>query len=78
MIVLSEHDGRLVTRLIQRLMSTGIEVPRLRALLLMALVDAAQLAGDKDEARALSGQLAELARASTYAWLESSGARKEP
>lgn len=64
MIVLSESDGRLVTRLIQRLMAGGDEVRRLRALLLTALIDAAHLAGDKDEAAELNLQLAALTRES--------------
>lgn len=61
-IVLAESDGRLVTRLLQRLMSGGLEVRRLRALLLMALIDAAHLAGDHDEARKLGAQLEQLAK----------------
>lgn len=60
MIVLAESDGRLVTRLLQRLMSGGVEVPLLRAGLLKALVAAAHLAGDKDEAAELAAQLEQL------------------
>jgi hypothetical protein len=63
-IVLAESDGRLVTRLIQRLMSGGLEVRRLRSLLLLALIDAAHLAGDKGEAAELGAQLEQLARES--------------
>ncbi len=60
MIVLAESDGRLVTRLLQRLMSGGVEVYLLRTGLLKALIGAAHLAGDKDEARELAAQLEQL------------------
>jgi hypothetical protein len=58
-------DYQLVTRAQERLFANGLEANRLRALLLTALVDAAQLAGDKEEARALGAQLDQLARTCT-------------
>lgn len=58
---LGRADGALVRRVEQRLAANGIEANRLRALLLVALADAAHLAGDADEARALHAQLAQLA-----------------
>lgn len=59
--VLSEADGKLVSRAITRLIGNGVEANRLRALLLTALIDAAHLAGDKDEAAELAAQLEQLA-----------------
>lgn len=63
MIVLSESDGRLVTRLLQRLMSGGVEVHLVRTKLLQLLSAAAHLAGDKGEAAELGAQLEQLTRA---------------
>lgn len=57
MKTLALDDGALVGRTISRLVSNGDEANRLRALLLMALIDVAHLAGDKDEAAQLAAQL---------------------
>ncbi len=58
-------DYQLATRVQERLYANGLEANRLRALLLIALVDAAQLAGDRDEVDALNAQLEQLVRAIT-------------
>jgi hypothetical protein len=54
---LPPEDGALVARAIVRLIDNGREANRLRALLLLALIDAAHLAGNKDEAAQLNAEL---------------------
>lgn len=61
MNVLSTTDGELVARVIARLVANGFEANRLRSLLLIALIDAAHLSGDKAEASKLVVQLEQLA-----------------
>lgn len=50
-----------LSRVRGRLNANGLEANRLRSLLLLALIDAAHLAGDKAEAAALTAQLEQLA-----------------
>lgn len=57
MNTLAPEDGELIALAIARLVRNGDEANRLRALLLMALIDVAHLAGDKDEAAQLAAQL---------------------
>lgn len=56
-------DAALTARAIMRLIGDGIEAHQLRVDLVKALLAAANLAGDKDEAAELRQLLEELARA---------------
>lgn len=58
-----QRDLELVQRLATRLDAAGPEVLCLRHKLLLALIEAAELAGDKDEARQLAREHTELCRA---------------
>lgn len=60
---MTARDVALVNRLAERLDQNGIEVICLRHKLLLALIEAAELAGDKDEARALALEHTQLCRA---------------